>query len=136
MSEDPRGPFIGARFIVEIDGVAGSSAALVTLPESRIVRQGDTETVQYGPLILQRGLTANADWYDCWDAARHSTEPYRRTVTVLLLDARGEPAWHWVFADSEPIAYSVSALDSMTSGPLWETLELSVHAFEAYARPG
>jgi phage tail-like protein len=135
MSVGQQDPFLGARFVVEIDGIPGGGAAVVTLPESRIVRQDDAETVQSGPLILQRALTPNADWYEWWDAARRSTEPFRRTVTILLLDAEGAPAWHWVFADSEPVAYRVSALDAMASAPVWETLELSVRGFEAFARP-
>jgi phage tail-like protein len=137
MTEERRDPFVGARFLVEIDGVAaGGSAAAVTFPESRLVRQGSAATVQYGPLVLQRGLTANADWYACWDAARRSAGPYRRTVRVVLLDAQGAPGWRWVFSNSEPIAYRVSSLDAMASGPVFETLELSVSAFEAFAGPG
>jgi phage tail-like protein len=131
MSDDRRDPFVGTRFRVEIDGTPGSNALSVALPESRLLRQGDPGSVQYGALVMQRGLTARADWYAWWDAARRSKDPCPRTVTVLLVDAYGAAAWRWIFANSEPIAYRVSGLVALTAEPLVETLELSVRTFEA-----
>ena len=131
MSDDRRDPFVGTRFRVEIDGISGSCALAVALPESRLLRQNEPGSVQYAALVLQRGLTTRADWYAWWDVARRSKDPCPRTVTVVLIDAHGADAWRWIFANSEPIAYRVSGLAAMAAEPLVETLELSVGTFEA-----
>ena len=131
MSGDSRDPFVGARFRVEIEGLSASSALGVVLPESRLLRRGDVESVQYGALIVQRGLTDNAEWYAWWDSARRSANPSPRTVDVVLMDSRGQPAWRWTFAGAEPVAYRLSDLNATSAEPLIETLELSAASFDA-----
>ncbi|MBV8209257.1 MAG: phage tail protein [Burkholderiaceae bacterium] len=124
-------PFVGARFRVEIEGLSASSAAAVVLPEARLFRRTDVESVQYGALIVQRGLTDNTEWYVWWDSAPRSGNSSAKIVVVVLMDAGGKPAWRWTFAGAEPVAYRLSDLNATSAETLIETLELSVASFDA-----
>lgn len=48
-----------------------------------------------------------------------------RTVTVTLLDGRGEPMVRYVFEGAAPVSLALSALDAVSGGILTETLTLS-----------
>ena len=50
--------------------------------------------------------------------------PLVRTVTVALLDARGEPTVRYVFEGAQPTALALSGLDAVAGGLLTETLTL------------
>ena len=133
--EDDRSePLIGARFRIEIDGVPDTTAIEVVFPEARIVTGRGKSGVQYGPLTLRRGLTTSKDWYQWWDRARGSrarAKNVSRTVHVILLDRFQADVNRWTFLKAAPIAYCLSPLNALVSAPLVETLELSVHGFEA-----
>lgn len=126
-------PLIGARFRVEMDGVSNAAAVEVVFPEARIVTARGKSLVQYGPLILRRGLTTSKDWYQWWDRARGPRRPRElsRTVHVTLIDRFRADVNRWTFPKAVPTAYSLSPLNALASAPLVETLELSVGGFEA-----
>jgi hypothetical protein len=48
-----------------------------------------------------------------------------RTVTVTLLDTRGEPQARYVFEGATPVSLALSPLDAVTGGILTETLTLT-----------
>jgi tail tube protein gp19 len=127
MHPDRREPFINVSFRIEIDGLQGTGATEVIFPEARIVEPEEQRPlVQYGHLILRRGMTTSSEWYQWWDRARASGEEGRRNVTVVLLDRlRGDVA-RWMFAEARPCAYLVSPLNALGGEPLIETLELCV----------
>lgn len=125
-------PLTGAMFRVEIDGVSDVRAVEVVFPESRIASSRGTRVVQYGPLMLRRGLTASGDWYQWWDEARRPrARNIARTVRVTLLDRFQSDVNRWTFLETVPTSYSVSPLNASVSAPLIETLELSVRGFDA-----
>jgi phage tail-like protein len=135
-ADAPRRPFGNMRFRVEIDGIAGSGAIAVTLPEARIVTTPrKTPTVAYGALIVKRGLTVSRDWYAWWDSARRAERPPRKSVRIVLLDDTGVEAGGWLFEDAAPVAYHISPLDALGNAPVIETLELAVGHFEAAGGP-
>ena len=110
----------------------GTGALEVVFPEARIGRASRRgASVRYGNLVLRRGLTRSAEWYDWWDRARKSKASAKRRVSVVLLEARGEDANRWTFSDVRPLAYHVSSLNALGSEVLVETLELAVGGFKA-----
>ncbi|MGE5835212.1 MAG: phage tail protein [Acidobacteriota bacterium] len=127
MSVDRADPFINARFRVEIDGFPAAGAAEIIFPEARIVAgPRKTRVVTYGPLILRRGMTRSPEWYQWWDRARTSSNPDRRNINVVLMDASHEDVTRWSFSAALPSGYCVSPLNALGAQPLIETLELSV----------
>ena len=127
MSPDRRDPFVNARFRVEIDGLPHTGATEVVFPEARIVAEPrKPRTVQYGLLVLRRGMTRSADWYDWWDRARTSANPDPRNISVVLMDASRVDVTRWMFSAALPSAYCVSPLNALGNQVLIETLELSV----------
>ena len=129
----PRLPLGNMRFAVEIEGVPGSGALEVIFPEARILGR-PAGAVQYGRLIVKRGLTPSPDWYDWWDAARRGKRPPKKTVRVTMLDAAGAETAGWLFRDTAPVAYQLSPLHALGNEPVIESLELSVGDFAAQRR--
>ena len=131
----PRLPLGNMRFAVEIEGVPGTGALEVIFPEARLLGQPrKAGAVQYGRLILKRGLTPSPDWYDWWDAARRGKRPLKKTVRVTVLDTAGAEATGWLFRDATPVAYQLSPLHALGNEPMIESLELSVGDFAAQRR--
>lgn len=127
-----RAPLGNMRFRVEIEGLTGTGAVEVIFPEARLAAgPRKAGAVQYGCLIVKRGLTLSRDWYDWWDAARRDRRPPKKTVRVMLLDAAGADAGGWLFRDAAPVAYQLSPLNALGNEPAIETLELAVGHFEA-----
>ena len=127
-----REPFGSAHFRIEIDGMRETGAVEVIFPEARIAVGTDGgRAVEYGTLVLKRGVTASGEWYEWWNQARHAHGELRRTASVTLMDPHGKDVRRWTFAGSEPVAYTLSKLDAMSSLPLIETLELRVGGFDS-----
>jgi phage tail-like protein len=134
-------PFPNTRFRVEIDALQDTGAVEVLFPEARIVtgsrptraragrKAGDSITVQYGNLIIRRGVTRSGDWYDWWNAVRASGDRSSRNTSIALLDEMGGTVRRWLFTDTVPVAYRVSDLNALGNGVLTETLELTVGGF-------
>ena len=133
---DEREPLVNVRFRVEIEGLQGTGAVEVIFPDARIVEQrGKARAVQYGPLILRRGMTTSGDWYQWWDSARASGGAARRRVAVVLMDRLRTDVNRWTFSEAIPVAYSVSPLNALGGEPLIESVELSVHGFSVAFGP-
>jgi len=127
-----RAPFLNMRFRVEIEGLQLTGATEVVFPEARLEPSGRGRSVaRYGPLILVRGLTRNVEWYEWWDRSRTARSPLKRAVLVTLLDERGADANRWEFSGAQPLAYTVSSLNSLGSDVLAESIELAVAGFRA-----
>jgi phage tail-like protein len=134
MQSDRSELLVGARFVVEIDGLSETAAVEVGLPEARIATERGKRVVRYGPLTLRRALTASRDWYGWWDRARRPrgrAPGVSRSVRVIVLDQSRQPVIRWTFANAQPTAYGLSPLNALVSAPVIETLELTVGGFEA-----
>lgn len=130
----PARPFTNSRFRVEIDGMAGSGAYEVVLPQGRLATSPSPRgrsNVEYATLTLRRGLTRSSDWYAWWHAAREGKRAPERTVLIVLLDESGADAVRWVCTGTQPVGYAVSGLHALGSEAVVETLDLSVTGFEA-----
>jgi phage tail-like protein len=104
----------------------------VIFPEARLATgPRRSRVVQYGTLIIRRGVTRSHEWYEWWDRARTSKTSSKRTVAVVLMNDRGADVHRWTFDDAEPRGYLLSSLNALGNAPLFETLELTVRGFEA-----
>ena len=132
MADTEREPFGNMRFRLEIDGLRETGAVEVIFPEARIATgPRRSRVVQYGPLIIRRGVTRSREWYEWWDRTRTSKTSAKRTVAVVLMDERGDSVHRWTFDNAEPRGYLLSSLNALGNAPLFETLELTVGRFEA-----
>ncbi len=128
-----RQPFTNMRFRIEIDGMKGTGAVEVILPEAHIiVVPRKRRRVEYGILTLRRGLTRSSEWYDWWNRSRAPAPTPDRDVFVVLVDERGTDAIRWTYTAAEPVGYVVSSLNALGNEPLIESLELRVGKFDAW----
>ncbi len=132
MGDTEREPFGNMRFRLEIEGLRETGAVEVIFPEARLATgPRRSRVVQYGTLIIRRGVTRSREWYEWWDQARTSRISSKRTVAVVLMDERGASVHRWTFDKAEPRGYLLSSLNALGNAPLLETLELTVRGFEA-----
>lgn len=129
MDNERGDPLLNAQFRVEIEGLRGTGVVEVAFPEARIRPRSRAGKVQYGPLILRRGLTASQEWYRWWDTVRRSARVPGRSIDVVLMDRAGNDACRWTFTGALPSVYAVSPLNALHGGLVTETLELSVDGF-------
>ncbi|MGZ4846247.1 MAG: phage tail protein [Halobacteriota archaeon] len=133
-------PYAGFRFLVEIDGllVGGFSdvSGLEVEIETEDVHEGGVNdsvhtlprVVKHPHLVLKRGIadaTALWDWMD--DAAQGVIS--LRTVRVILIDADGREAWHWVCDSAYPVKWTGPELKASSNAVAMETLELVYRRF-------
>ena len=132
MGNTDREPFGNMRFRLEIEGLRETGAVEVIFPEARLTAgPRRSRVVQFGTLVIRRGVTRSQEWYEWWNRARTSKTSSKRTVTVVLMDERGASVHRWNFVDAEPRGYLLSSLNALGNAPLFETLELTVRGFEA-----
>jgi phage tail-like protein len=135
-------PYRNFRFLVEIDGLATSAFSEVELPESSITvveyREGADALsssrklpgrVQYGNVVLRRGITENDDLWNWWNALR-SGRADRRNGAIVLLDEERNAVRRWVFHQGWPCKYTAPPLSARGNEVVIETLELAIEGFE------
>jgi phage tail-like protein len=99
-------PYRAFRFRVEIDNtVQGGFQSVSGLERESTIesyREGGVNHFErqlvtlttYRPLTLKRGLVDT--WFWDWHQNVINGSVVRRTVSVVLLDERGEEAWRWI----------------------------------------
>jgi phage tail-like protein len=130
-------PYRAYRFVLEIDGTEQGGfqtvGGLERQTEIEPYREGGinhfehqlvTKTT-YPPLSLRRGLVDQWLWDWHQDVVSGTVE--RRTVSVILIDERGDEAWRWICVDAYPAKWSGAELDAMTNGIATEAVELVHH---------
>lgn len=132
-SSSSRPPASAARFRVDWGGPDGSDGFLGVAFEPFAAEGG-------GELRLTRAVTGDGAllaWLQM-PPPRQPARPVRiidgirprrslgrvRTVTVTLLDARGEPVARYLFEGASPVSLALSPLDAVAGGILTETLTL------------
>jgi phage tail-like protein len=133
MPEIARKVFGNMRFRLEIEGMSETGATEIIFPEARVADPASASPrVQYGILVLRRGVTLSREWYGWWDLARTSKAGGdRKNIAVVLQDESGAETHRWTFNGARPHAYALSPLNALGNEPLIETLELTVDSFEA-----
>lgn len=131
---DPYGSF---RFRIEADGLdrggVQSVSGIERTTETEPYREGGvndhdrqliTKTTQ-ATLVLKRGLLD--PWFWDWHEDVVNGEVERRTVSIILIDERGEEAWRWICADAFPTKWGGTDLDAGSSAVAVESIELVHH---------
>jgi phage tail-like protein len=130
-------PYRGFRFVVEIDGANAGGFQTVSGIERRTeiepYREGGVNDFErqlvvkttYPALVLKRGLVDVTLWDWHQDVLNGTVQ--RRTVSVLLLDDRGEEAWRWICAEAFPAKWTGAELDAGASAVATESVELVHH---------
>ena len=131
-------PFEGSNFIVDFAGADDASFSRIDLPVALLdeiaYRSGNDKAneprkqpglASYSHLVLSRGLTANLDLWDWWEAARNGDPTVDRNVVVKLLDGIGQLVLTWKFRNAFPAVYRLSPLDAASSDVVVETVELA-----------
>ena len=116
--------FSGARFRVEIEGLAAADFVEVLFPEATLVDGHQ----QFTHLVLRRGAGPDREFSDWW--AQAAGRPAPRTLSIVLLDEKGEAQVRWKARGARPVRYALSGLNAMQPAVVMETIELAVEGFE------
>ncbi|SUS04675.1 Phage tail protein [uncultured Defluviicoccus sp.] len=79
----------------------------------------------YPPLVLKRGLVGPSLWD--WHQRVINGEVQRQTISIVLLDERGDEAWRWVCADAFPSKWTGAELDATANAIATESVEFVHH---------
>ena len=141
-------PYPGINFIVDLGtgevDTPDAGLSEVVFPEARLqmleYRNGNDRgndirklqtTTKYGNLILRRGVIGSLSWYLWWDAARNGDQTAVRTIIISLLNEdRTGRVISWKFLRARPVNHQISALNSLGTEPLIETLEVAFERLE------
>ena len=136
-------PLEGSNFLVDFAGTDDASFSHVDLPVAVLdevaYRSGDEKSheprkqpglASYSHLVLSRGLTANLDLWNWWEAARNGDPAVDRNVVVRLLDGAGQLVLTWRFRNAFPAVYRLSPLDATASDLVIETVELAFDSMD------
>ena len=121
--------FSGIRMSVEtIQNRAGD--------DSRGVKEYTPVFTSYEPVTLSKGVVGDNEFLDWLLSAGASayTGPtgsdLRRTVQVIALDQKGEPAVGWILQGAMPIGYELDPMDSSRSEVLTESITFAITGLE------
>ena len=123
-------PYRVHNFRVEIDGIALASFSEVSglRSETEVIewRDGDTGDIRllpgstrYSPIILQRGVTSNRALWD-WRQGIIDGNVDRKSMSIVLLDAKGMEVAGWNLANAWPSKMSLGTLDANSNDVLIE----------------
>lgn len=117
---------------IRFQKVRGLSATVKTtpLPEGgqNLYTQQLPDSVEYGNLVLERGMVVGSPLNLEFEAAMTLFEFHPSNVLVTLFDEANQPLSAWFFTRAFPVKWSTSDLDATQKTVLIDTLEL------AYAR--
>ena len=131
-------PYKVFRFVVEINGQRVGGFSEVTGLEVRTevdeYREGGVndyvhklpKETRYPNLTLKRGITDAREFWD-WHQDIVGGDIQRKTVSVVLLDEKGQEKWRWVFRDAFPVKWNGSDLNATGNTVVVESIELAHH---------
>jgi len=136
-------PLLGFRFLVTfmVDGavpnppdirfqkVKGLKATVVTKTVSEggqnLYVQKLPESIEYGNLLLERGMVVDSPLSREFDLAMSQLKFRPCNVFVYLLSAYKIPLAGWTFFNAYPVSWATSDLDAEQKSVVIETLELA-----------
>jgi phage tail-like protein len=134
-----RDPYLGYRFRVEIEGLQAAGFTEVTGLETQIevtsYREGGENQFEHklpGPagypsnLQLRQGL-ADPDLFWDWLVDVSLGVVARRSLTITLLAASGEPAMLWDCREAFPVHWTGPELNAATGAVALETVQFAHH---------
>ncbi len=141
MSAGRTDPYLGYRFLVEIDSliVAGFSevSGLEIRMEPETYQEGGVNEyvhklptrLDHSNLVLKRGLTDDASLLE-WVRSATTGPPRtgsssRRTVRVFLQDTTGRESWGWECREALPVRWAGPDLNATDGAVAIETVEFA-----------
>lgn len=130
-------PLLGFRFLVEMEGLAGSGfqrvKGLQRVVTHESYREGGVNEyehklvsqVSYPAVILERGLAGRDLWQWALDVSEGRI--MRRSIRILLQTVAGESAWAWQLDWALPVKWTCSDLDANASQVAMESVEFVHH---------
>jgi phage tail-like protein len=135
-------PYRNFNFVVEIDGIASAAFAEVDVPDVTIdvveYREGTDKTsgtrklpgrVRYANVRLRRGVSANLELYEWFDAVRRGSL-VQRDVAIVLHDAEHTEVRRWHVYRAWPVKYTGPSLNAKGKDVAIEELELACEGLE------
>ncbi|WP_043388400.1 phage tail protein [Archangium violaceum] len=116
-------PYLGCNFLVELEGLLTGGFSQVQGLESTIEVEDFVEggvsgyvhkvlkQTTYPNLVLSHGLTGLDMLWNWYDQTRRGVI-WRRSGTIMLLDAQRLPVMWWDFKDALPVKWSGPAFDA------------------------
>lgn len=133
---DRNDPYLGFRFVVELDGVivAGFSevTGLQVEVEVQEYREGGLNSFMHklaGParypsnLVLKHGITKSRELWQ-WHQEVASGSFKRKNGSIILLNSTADEVWRWNFEGAYPVRWNGPDLRGNASEVAVETLEL------------
>ncbi|MEE8056656.1 MAG: phage tail protein [Pseudomonadales bacterium] len=126
-------PYRAFRFRIEIDGaIEGGFQSVMGLERQCQIepyREGGINHYEhqlitltnYPALVLKRGLLDADLWR--WHQDVIDGDVKRKTLSIMLLDERGEEAWRWVCAEAFPSKWTMADLDASANNIAMESIE-------------
>ncbi len=96
--------------------------------ENRFVHKLPVRT-KYADMVLKRGMLTDSEVIDWCLKAFRDREFEPATVTVILMNEKGEPLRTWKVAHAIPKKWQVSDLNANENAVVIETLELTYRYF-------
>ena len=133
------GPPRANRFIVEIDGLEVGGFSRVELPDAAVseveYREGSdvgsgarklSGANEYETLVLEKGVSSSSltlyEWFK--QVQEGNLEDNRRSISVVLLNARRDEVARWDFVEAWPARYDAPDLDARSNEVAIERLEI------------
>ncbi len=82
------------------------------------------DKVQYGTLILSRGVVTNSKIHEWYEKHITTFKKYPIPITINVLDSNHKPLYYYIFYDVYPIKMITSGFNAMKSELLIEELHL------------
>lgn len=104
--------------------------------DARGVKEYTPVFTSFAPVTLSKGVVGDNEFLDWLLSAGASayTGPtgsdLRRTVQVIALDQKGEPAVGWILQGAMPIGYELDPMDSSRSEVLTESITFAITGLE------
>ncbi|MBL9135549.1 MAG: phage tail protein [Verrucomicrobiales bacterium] len=134
---DRRDPYVGFRFLLEIEGLISGGFSEVTGLQVEVEMEDYVEGGhnghphklvkgrRYPNLVLKRGL-ADADTLWKWHqgVGKPKAKIERRTVRIVVLDHEGREKFGWRFLQAHPVKWTAADFKGDGNSVAFETLEL------------
>jgi len=129
-------PLMSFRFLVEIDGVTTAHASEVTglqiETETETYEEGGVndfvhhlpKRTKYQHITLKRGITSRDDMWQ-WHRNVVSGRFKRKSVSIILMDTKGDEVWRWNFVGAYPVKWVGPELKADSNTVAFETIELA-----------
>ena len=149
-------PFKTFRFLVEVEGTAGTVVAAFskfsgvkmqietvkarTGADHRGVQEQIPAITHFENVTLTKGVIGDNEFLD-WilavapDSTNAPTGKDKyRTINIVALDENGKRGITWSLINALPVAYELQPMDGQESAVLSESMEFAIHGFKRVTR--